>query len=122
MASQLIDLYEAALPLDEMAEGMGDVFHTKRFTLEYRCLETILSELKSYPNQGTRLLIAALNSPVTRSRNMACHVVKGWMKKLGLPLSEISTQVYSAIKRISKIEINKSTSVSMENIIEGNFD
>jgi hypothetical protein len=122
MASELIKIYENILPLEEMAEGMGDyLFHVK-LNKEYSCLDNLLSTLGLYPKQGVKLIMAGLNSPVTRNRNMACRALSGWMKTLALPLNDISTDIYAELERIAKIEVKEDTKKTMENILAGIFD
>ena len=75
-----------------------------------------------YPKQGIKLIITGLNSPVTRNRNMACRALAGWVRTLDLPLGDISPDIYAEVERISKIEVNKDTKKTMENLLAGILD
>jgi len=119
MASEIIALYETILPLNEMAEGMGDYFFAETLRKEHGCLDFILPELAAYPMQGVKLINAALNSRVVRERNMACKALSGWVKKNEKPLSEISPEINAELKRIYDIEINKDTKEYMKKLLDG---
>ena len=118
-AKELIELYEAVLPLEEMATGMGDYLFADTLRKEHGCLDFILPALSAYPLQGIRLIKAGLGSPVTRERNMACRALSGWMKTLGKPLAEISPELFSEIERIIQIEMNEQTKETMQRLLDG---
>ena len=118
-AETLIRTYETALPLDDMAEGMGDYLFSDNLNQEHQCLDFILPELAAYPMQGMKLIKTGLNSRIVRERNMACRALSGWMKILGKPLDTISPELYEELGRIYKIEVNKETKKTMRKIING---
>jgi hypothetical protein len=119
MAMQIIDLCEAVLPLDEMAEGMGDYLFADKLNHEHQCLDFVLSELAGYPLRGMRLIKTGLNSPVVRGRSIACRALSGWVKSEGKPLSDISPELYTEIARIHKIEVNEQTKETMQKLLDG---
>jgi hypothetical protein len=119
MASKIITLCETVLPLEEMAEGMGDDLFADKFNQEHQCLDFILPGLAEYPLQGVKLILTGLNSRVVRGRNMACRAMSGWVRLQSKPLSEVSPELYSEIVRIYKIEVNEQTKESMKKLIDG---
>ena len=119
MAHELIAMYESILPLNDMAEGMGDYLFSDKRNQEHMCLDFILPELASYPMQGVELIKTGLNSRVVRGRNMACRALSGWMKLLNKQLDEISPELYEELKRISKIEVNADTKEIMRKLLNG---
>lgn len=119
MALQIIDLCEAVLPLDDMAEGMGDYLFADKLNQEHQCLDFVLPELARYPLRGVRLIKTGLNSRVVRGRNMACRALSGWIKSEGKPLSDISPELYTEIARIHKAEVNEQTKETMQKLLDG---
>ena len=122
MAEEIIKLCESILPLDDMAEGMGDYLFSDKLNQEHQCLDFVLPELAAYPLQGIRLIQTGLNSRVTRGRNMACRALSGWVKTQSKPLAEISPKLYAEIMRIYKIEVNGQTKETMKKLIDGGFE
>jgi hypothetical protein len=119
MAASIISLCETVLPLDEMADGMGDYLFADKLNQEHHCLEFVLPELGAYPLQGMKLIKTGLNSRVVRGRNMACRALLGWIKAKGKPLSEISPELHSEIARIYQIEMKEQTKESMKKLLDG---
>lgn len=117
MASQIIRFCEDVLPLDDMADGMGDYLFADQHKQEHQCLDFILQELAPYPMQGIRLIKTGLNSRVVRSRNMACRALSGWMQKTGKPLLDISPELFNEITRIEEIEMKEQTKKAMQKIL-----
>jgi hypothetical protein len=122
MAAELIGLYESALPLEEMAEGMGDYHFADKLNEEHQCLDHLLPLLASQPLKGAKLIKAGLNSRVVRERNMACRTLSCWTKELGKPLSEISPWLYAEITRVCDIEVNGDAKARMKKLIDGGFE
>ena len=119
MASQVITFCETVLPLNRMADGMGDYVFADKLTHEFHCLDLVLQELKAYPRQGVKLIKTGLNSRAVRCRNMACYALAGWVKLLAMPLSDISPELYAEIERIHKIEVKKQTKKMMRELLDG---
>lgn len=119
MALQIIDLCEAVLPLDDMAEGMGDYLFADKLNQEHQCLDFVLPELAGYPLRGVRLIKTGLNSRVVRGRNMACRALSGWVKLEGKPLYDISPELYTEIAQIHKAEVNEQTKETIQKLLDG---
>ena len=122
MAASVINLCETVLPLDEMAEGMGDYLFSDKLNEEHLCLDFVLPGLEAYPLQGIKLIKTGLNSRVVSGRNMACRALSGWVKKLGKSLVDISPELYLEIERIYKIEVNEHTKETMKKLLDGGFE
>ena len=122
MADEIISIYESILPLDDMAEGMGDYLFSGKLNQEHQCLDFILPELVNYPLQGASLIKTGLNSRIVRNRNMACHALSGWVKMQGKPLTDISPELNYEIVRIYGIEVNEQTKEVMKKLIDGGYE
>lgn len=118
-AAPLINLCEVILPLDEMAQGMGDYTFSDTLTEEHKCLDYILPELAAYPHQGMKLIKAGLNSRVIRERNMACVALSGWVNALDMPLESLSPDLYAEIVEIYKTEVYEYTKEAMGKLLAG---
>ena len=122
IANHIINLCETILPLDDMADGMGDFFFPDKLNREHRCLDFVLPELAAYPLKGVSLIKTGLNSKVVRSRNMSCRALSGWVKKSGKPLADISADLYTEIVRIYEIEVNEHTKETMKKLLDGEYE
>jgi len=121
MAIAVADLYEAVLPLDDMAKGMGEYYFADNFVKEHSCLDLILPELALYPLMGVKLIKTGLNSQVVRDRNMACRALSGWVKMLGKPLSDVSPELFVEVKRIFELEVKPDVKARMRKLIDGEY-
>jgi hypothetical protein len=119
MAADLIALYKKVLPLDKMPQGMGDFFFADTLRKEHGCLDYVLPLIADYPMHGIELIITGLNSPVVRSRNMACRAISGWTKVLEKPIADISPELLAELQRIIEIEVNDGTKETMRKLIVG---
>ena len=112
------DVYKRqVLPLEDMAEGMGDYFFADKLKQEYQCLEFVLQELAKYPLRGVRLVKTGLNSRVIRDRNMAICVLSGWSESEGRPLADLSPELYAEGARIYQVEVNEKTKEAMKKLL-----
>ena len=119
MASELIMLYEKTMPLNEMPQGMGNYIFADTLRKEHNCLDYILPFVADYPMQGINLIKTGLNSPVVRSRNMACRAISGWVNTQGKPIADISPELLAELQRIVEIEVNENTKKTMRKLITG---
>ena len=106
LAHEMTEFLEDILPLNEIAAGMGEYFFSPTLKNEHHCLDFALQEIQNYPHMGEKLIAAALGSPVTRERNGACRALEKWSEQLGLPVSEMSPELYTLVKKIAPTEMN----------------
>jgi hypothetical protein len=66
------------LPLQEIAVGPADELGLGKEYAAHRILDTILQSLDRFEGIGSQLILAGLNSPVVRNRNMALKALEGW--------------------------------------------
>jgi hypothetical protein len=74
---RLVTFAAEALPLDEIASGPAEELFG---TGAHQCLDFILQDLGKFPGLGWPLIVAGLQSPVVRNRNMALRTLEGWGK------------------------------------------
>lgn len=115
--SQLVDLYETILPLDELATGMGDYLFADTLRQEHLCLDSILFGLRDYPGMGERLVQTALRSPVVRERYGACQVLQSWEDLMGESLEELWPETFSLLTGIAPREVNFETKAEMRKLL-----
>lgn len=77
-AVALTTLAHEVLPLDAIAAGPADELGLGSAWADHRALDWTLDGLRSHPGLGGDLVLVALQSPVTRNRNLALHVLRGW--------------------------------------------
>ncbi len=116
-AKALTELLERTLPLDKMATGVNDYLFATEYRQEHAVNEEALIGLRAYPNLGERLVLAGLNSPVTRERNHACGTLAEWSKVLGRPIAAIAPTICEALKGIAAVEVNNDTKAKMDELI-----
>ncbi len=116
-AKALTELLERTLPLEKMATGMNDYFFATEFRQEHSALESALTGLRKYPNLGEPLVLAGLNSPVTRERNQACGALEEWSRTLGQPIASAAPALYETLVGVAAIEVNKDSKEAMMKLI-----
>lgn len=99
-AKKTTELYEKALPLDEIATGADDAMGFGPAFQIHRCLGYAIQFLKAYPLMGEKLLQTALQSPVINNRTMAVQVLQAWREKLGRSLCAFSPLLYEAVRQL----------------------
>jgi len=104
-AEQLTKLYEATLPLDEMAGGMGNYLFAAKLHQEDLCLDFVLQELRKYPGMGEGLVRTALRSPVVGKRYSACLALKAWEELSEQSLESLWPEIVSLLAEIAPTEV-----------------
>ncbi|WP_322936739.1 hypothetical protein [Nocardioides bizhenqiangii] len=77
-AQALATLARALLPLDQIASGPADELGLGQEWRANSALDWSLQALRDHPGVGAELIVAGLQSPVTRNRNMALQALKEW--------------------------------------------
>lgn len=75
---KLVAFAEECLPLERIASGPGEEMGFGDEFAPHRCLNAILQSLDRYEGMGRPLILAGLNSPVIRDRNMALRALEAW--------------------------------------------
>lgn len=102
-----------SLPLNEIATGAAnEIGHGEDYSL-HQCMDYILQHLGDYPGKGFDLVRTALESPVTRNRNLAIRVLSAW----GMDHWPPETQALLA--HSGKVEPNKNTRKNIINVLSG---
>lgn len=109
--SKLIGFAERELPLEKMkGEPKDEMGFGNEFKL-HNCLDMILQDLENFEGIGGNLIIAGLNSPVVRNRNMALKALKAWSK------GSWPQEVMPILKRLVQIEPNEHTKKLIEEVL-----
>ncbi|QIK70064.1 hypothetical protein G7062_07100 [Erysipelothrix sp. HDW6C] len=112
-AQRVLDFYEHVLPLDEIASGMGFSLGLTPEYANHRILDTLLFEIEKYPGIGSWVIVTALNSPVTRNRNVAMRVIKAWTENE----YRVSDEVTDVIREIRGIEVEPNLVIQYDEIL-----
>lgn len=75
---QVVDFAIANLPLNDLATGPKDSLGIGSKYHLYQSLENVTGILENYPGKGERIILTALDSPVTRNRNIALKTLEKW--------------------------------------------
>lgn len=113
---QIIELAERLLPLEGIATGPADEGGLGSEFKGHQCLDFVLQGLDAFPGQGERLIIAGLNSPVVRNRNMALRAMKSWGRDRWS--NRLASEFQSAIAREPCEDVKK----RMQNVLDGVAD
>lgn len=70
-------------------------------------IDVVIECLASYPGKGDKLIITAINSAVINYRRAALEVIEAWEELKGLPLRKINSDVFHAVKKIKKKEVDE---------------
>lgn len=81
-AEELAALARDLLPLQEIASGPADELGLGHEWRVNAALDWSLQALREHPGVGAELIVAGLQSPVTRNRNMALNALKEWPEHL----------------------------------------
>lgn len=79
---QIIALAIKEIPLDRISTGPAKDSGFGPDFQAHSCLDYILQELNRFPGKGKDLILAGLDSPVIRNRNMALKALSAWDPKL----------------------------------------
>lgn len=112
-SDDLILLAVKSLPLEKIASGPADAVG---FGEEYKyfiCIEYLITYLGNFPGKGGELILAGLQAPVTRTRNMCVQTLGSWGKE------NWSTEIEKAVRELSEIEPNPRTKSNLERVLLG---
>ena len=108
-----VRLAEERLPLEDIATGpahelgMGPAFQA------HSSLDFVLHNLGPFPGKGWRLIRTALQSPVTRNRNIAVGVLGAWDRTSWPPEAELM------LRHAMKAEPDEGIRESMRKVLAG---
>lgn len=100
---RLAELARRAIPLEEIASGLGDELGLGREFRAHQALDWTLQALRDFPGLGGDLVIVGLRSPVTRNRNMALNALKMW------PAETWPSDAQSLINHLASSDPNEQT-------------
>lgn len=112
-ADQLIQLAIETIPLKELATGPKDSLGLGPKYIKYQSLDYVIPFLENYPGKGEEILLTALNSPVTRNRNLAIKVLAKWDR------STWTAKIIDQLKLLRNIEPNESTRTNVHQLLSG---
>lgn len=96
--AKIVDIYEASLPLDDMATGFGyQEIPTSLYNEEYWCLQSLLQLISKNPGVGIRFVFTALCSPIVFIRRTAYRVLQEWTNRTGGSIESLYPELFSAI-------------------------
>ncbi len=100
------------LPFEQLATGAEDCAGFGSEYIKHTILEYVVSFLKNYPQQGEKIILTALRSPVVRTRNVTIYTLEQWGRELW------STEIEAELKHLQAIEPNKTTQENLEKLLQ----
>lgn len=110
---EIIDLAIKTIPLEELATGPEDILGLGPNFSKFQGLDFILPFLERYPAKGEPILLATLNSRVTRHRNFSLRVLSKWGKENWSPA------IVAAFEKLKGLEPNADTKSNIEKLERG---
>ncbi len=112
-SNKIINFALKHLPLDDLATGPKDSTGFGEHYNKHASLEYVTTYLENYPKMGDEILLAALQSPVTRTRNMAIRVLDKWTRE------NWSADIERGVRHLFNREPNKDTKENIERLLNG---
>lgn len=119
-AGKTMDLFRERLPLAEIGgEPIKDVGYYDARDAKYDQLQAIILELIDKPLVGTVFITAGLRSPLSRNRYWALEILKSWVQEKGIPLADLSPELYAVVGDLRPKEISEECLKSIEQLLSG---
>ena len=112
-AEQIIGFGIKELPLNELATGPKDSLGLGTKFTQYQCLDSLTTFLEDHPKKGEKVIIAALNCPVTRNRNVAIKVLDKWTRE------NWSESIKNQLEKLKEIEPNEDSKANVRRLLNG---
>jgi hypothetical protein len=112
-ADQVIDFALRTLPLNELATGPEDSHGLGPKYIRYQPLDYVIPFLENYPKKGEQIIRTALNSPVTRNRNLAIKVLENWKRE------NWSDSILNDLQKLIAVEPNNDTKANIRRLLKG---
>lgn len=108
-----VSLAEEIIPLSEIMTGAADELGLGPKFEAHSSLDWVVQELRHWPGHGYKLVMAGLQSPVVRNRNMSLAALQHWGK------DHWQSDTADAIERLLKVEPNENTRQLAEDVLAG---
>lgn len=112
-SDQIIEFALKNLPIEELSTGVKDALGLGVDFSKHACIEYVAIFLENYPGRGERIILASLNSPVTRNRNMALRTLEKWK------MENWSQDIESAVRNLKELEPNESVKENIDRLLNG---
>lgn len=114
-----LDLFREKLPLSETGNGPEDTMETGSRCADFNALEFLLQELADMPLTGTDLILAGIRSSNPRLRYRALAAAQGWAESAGKPLTQLSPELFEAVKDLETRETAEEMKEMIAPLISG---
>ena len=101
---RLLDLFRKRIDPDTFAGVPGETFRCEQTRDREDILEFLLEELSYLPLTGTDLVITGLRAPGVWVRGRAIFTVSAWVAEQGVPLKDLSAELYTELRGLSQKE------------------
>lgn len=101
---RMLDLFRKRIDPDTFAGEPGEAFRCEALRDREDILEFLLEELSYLPLTGTDLVLAGLRAPGVWVRGRAIFTVSAWVAERGVPIRDLSTELYAELRGLSQKE------------------
>jgi len=110
---EIVNMMIETFPLKEISTGPKDSFGFGADYEKHAALESMITFLGGYPGKGVAIILAGLNSPVTRNRNITLKTLYKWGE------NNWPDEVRLVLLELKKIEPDKDTKVHVALLLAG---
>jgi hypothetical protein len=110
---KIIDFADKNIPHKDMATGPRDSMMIGPEFQKYNALDTVITMLERFPGKGKSFILAGLDSPMTRNRNMCLRVLSSWGNDIW------SKEIKNALISLEKVEPNSDTKLNIQKVLRG---
>ena len=101
---RLLDLFRKRIDPDTFTGDPGEAFRCAETRDREDILEFLLEELSYLPLTGTDLVLTGLRAPGVWVRGRAIFTVSAWTAEQGVPLRDLSAELYGELRALSQKE------------------
>jgi len=110
---RLVDKAIGLIPIEELSTGPKDSMGVGPDWQKHQSLDYVITFLENYPTVGEEVIIAGLNSPVIRNRNMTLKTLQSWTS------DNWSEKIITELKKLREIEPTEDTKADLVKLLNG---
>jgi len=110
---KLIDKAIGLIPIMEISTGPKDLMGVGPDWQKYQSLDYVITFLENRPKVGEEIILAGLNSPVIRNRNMALRTLQSWTS------DNWSQKIKTELNKLKEIEPTEDIKADLVKLLNG---
>lgn len=110
---KIVDKAIELIPIKEISTGPKDSMGVGSDWQKHQSLDYVITFLENYPRVGEEIIVAGLNSPVIRNRNMTLRTLQAWTS------SNWSERITTELNMLMEIEPTSDTKSDLVKLLNG---